>query len=104
MSEYTVEEQDLPSLKRDALVGRVLADAINDPEGRLATLVIHRDELLASLKEIMSTHDEDIGMDEFDDDESVGAEEVDGKAVDMKLTFGMLRRARALISKIEAAR
>jgi len=46
-----VEEKDLPSLKRDALLGRVLTDAINDPDGRIATLERQRDELLAALKE-----------------------------------------------------
>lgn len=59
-------------------------------------------ELEAAFSELMSAHDEDIGMDEYPDEDSVGWEGHPGRSEPMRLTFGMLRRARAVLA-IDAA-
>lgn len=57
-------------------------------------------ELESALKALLDTHDEDVGMDEYPDDESVGSEQsTDGLVHDMKLTFGILRHARKILNK-----
>lgn len=56
-------------------------------------------KLRRALADLVACHDEDIGMEDFSDTDSVGSELAeDGKTVvDMKLTFGVLRRARAAL-------
>ena len=56
---------------------------------------------LPALRDLVACHDEDEGMDAFGDDESVGTEEgKDGVRKDLKLTFGILRRARAVLRQL----
>lgn len=63
---------------------------------------IEHEELFSAAKAVITCHDEDIGMDEFGDDESVGSETDDtGAIVDMPMTFGMLRRLRSAIANAE---
>lgn len=54
------------------------------------------ERLCVALGELLATHDEDIGMDEYADDESVG---MWGDGKEMALTFGVLRRARAALAE-----
>lgn len=56
------------------------------------------DALVAALSDLLTVMDEDIGMDEFEDDASVGTQQIDGKATDSPLTFGHLRRARRALA------
>ena len=56
-------------------------------------------DMYAALKGLLECIDDDIGMDEFGDDESVGSEEVNGEVHDMKMTFGTIRRARSALAK-----
>lgn len=52
-------------------------------------------EALEAFGALLATHDEDEGMDDFADDNSVGAyKDKDGTIHDLPLTFGILRRAR----------
>ena len=56
------------------------------------------ERLREALVALLATHDEDEGMDEFPDNESVGTTcGADGVQRDMPLTFGILRRARLLV-------
>ncbi len=57
-----------------------------------------RDDALAALRNLLACHDEDIGMDEWPDDASVGSETINGHTRPTKLTFGILRRARAVLA------
>ena len=62
-------------------------------------------EAVEAFTALLETHDEDIGMDEYADDESVGSESGPGPEtpiVDMKLTFGVLRRARKSLQALAA--
>ena len=61
-----------------------------------ARLIAAAPDLFKALDELMQAHDEDIGMDGYPDDESIGFQ---GDGQDMPMTFGMLRRARAAIKK-----
>lgn len=54
-------------------------------------------EMRAAFQPILNSHDEDVGMDEFDDSESVGSQFIEGEIEDIPLTFGHLRRARKAI-------
>ena len=55
---------------------------------------------LDSFQAIMFEHDEDIGMDDYHDDDSVGWY---GNGTEMLMTFGTLRRARKAIEALRAA-
>lgn len=61
------------------------------------------EKLEGALRDLLACHDEDVDMDDFADSDSVGSEyAADGKTVvDMKLTFGVLRRARATLNPEE---
>lgn len=65
----------------------VLADALFKCEAQ-------RDQLRAALDSLMQCHDEDIGMDHHADQDSVGWY---GSGEPIPLTFGVLRRARAIL-------
>ena len=67
----------------------------------LAEARAQRDRLAEALRELLETHDEDEGCEEFDDDVSVGAYERDGVVSDLPLTFGTLRRARAALAAVK---
>jgi hypothetical protein len=69
-----------------------------------ARLIAAAPELLAALRDLMAIETADVDMDEFPDNESVGAfQDEDGQVKDLPLTFGHLRRARAAIAKATAA-
>jgi hypothetical protein len=76
----------------------------SDHLAAVADLVERNKRLEAALKSLLDTHDEDVDMDEFDDSDSVGSQEIDGKITDLPLTFGILRKARAALAGEKEAR
>lgn len=60
-------------------------------------------EAKEAFQALLDTHDEDQDMDDFPDDDSVGAYQSEGGEVrDMPLTFGILRRARRALAALGA--
>lgn len=125
------ESRPFAEVCEEALLGALplVTDAIDDPEravkekNRLRVTETKIRVVLAAIKSgvpskppvdmgavveafgaLLACHDEDIGMDEYGDDESVGAEsgpDPSDPIVDMKLTFGVLRRARKALAAIK---
>ena len=59
-------------------------------------------DVVAALRDLMETHDEDENMDDFPDEDSVGwGQHANGGSYDLPLTFGHLRRARKALAKLE---
>ena len=85
------------------IVDKRLADRIGFQGGYTAQAEKHKAEiaeLVSFIRKIMEGHNEDFGMDDYPDDESIGKQEVEkGIYMDVPLTFGTLRKGRKLIAK-----
>lgn len=88
-------------LRRDEIGGYVCLSCIDKHFDMLKEK--HKSEiaeLVSFINKIMECHDEDVGMDDYPDDESVGSQDDGfGNHIDIPLTFGTLREGRKLIAK-----
>jgi hypothetical protein len=105
-SDGRIVSQSMVVSSEDESIGIVVCDMNycnvwdNEKVERAASLIAAAPDLYETLNALMEIETCDKDMDEFGDDESVGAyQDDDGNILDLPLTFGHIRRARAALAK-----